>query len=66
MKNYQTFVEDNKLFLSSTLRTEKILNRYDLTNALSQTGVTWPKHSEYAKIRKSMSESISPMLQEQL
>lgn len=66
IKNYQTFVEDNKLFLSSNLKTEKILNRYDLTNALSQTGVTWPKHSEYAKIRKTMIESISPMLEEQL
>mgnify|MGYP003295089693 CR=1 FL=1 len=66
IKNYQTFVEDNKLFLSSSLRTEKILNRYDLTNALSQTGVAWPKHSEYAQIRKTMIESISPMLQEQL
>lgn len=66
IKNYQTFVEDNELFLSSNLRTEKILNRADLTNALTQTGVTGANHSTYEKIRDKMNDSISPMLEEQL
>lgn len=66
IKNYQTFVEDNELFLSSNLKTEKILNRADLTNALTQTGVTGANHSTYEKIRDKMNDSISPMLEEQL
>lgn len=66
IKNYQTFVEDNELFLSSNLKTEKILNRADLTNALTQTGVTGANHSTYEKIREKMNDSISPMLEEQL
>lgn len=66
IKNYQTFVEDNELFLSSNLKTEKILNRADLTNALTQTGVTGANHSTYEKIRDNMNDSISPMLEEQL
>ena len=66
LKNYQTFVEDNELFLSSNLKTEKILNRADLTNALTQTGVTGANHSTYEKIRDKMNDSISPMLEEQL
>lgn len=66
IKNYQTFVEDNELFLSSNLKTEKILNRADLTNALTQTGVTRANHSTYEKIRDKMNDSISPMLEEQL
>ena len=63
IKNYQTFVEDNELFLSSNLKTEKILNRADLTNALTQTGVTGANHSTYEKIRDNMNDSISPMLE---
>ena len=63
IKNYQTFVEDNELFLSSNLKTEKILNRADLTNALTQTGVTGANHSTYEKIRDKMNDSISPMLE---
>ena len=66
IKNYQTFVEDNELFLSSNLKTEKILNRADLTNALTQTGVTGANHSTYEKIRDKMNDSISPVLEEQL
>ena len=66
IKNYQTFVEDNELFLSSNLKTEKILNRADLTNALTQTGVTGANHSTYEKIRDKMNDSISSMLEEQL
>ena len=66
IKNYQTFVEDNELFLSSNLKTEKILNRADLTNALTQTGVTGANHSTYEKISDNMNDSISPMLEEQL
>lgn len=66
IKNYQTFVKDNELFLSSNLKTEKILNRADLTNALTQTGVTGANHSTYEKIRDKMNDSISPMLEEQL
>ena len=66
IKKYQTFVEDNELFLSSNLKTEKILNRADLTNALTQTGVTGANHSTYEKIRDKMNDSISPMLEEQL
>ena len=59
-------MEDNELFLSSNLKTEKILNRADLTNALTQTGVTGANHSTYEKIRDKMNDSISPMLEEQL
>ena len=56
-------MEDNELFLSSNLKTEKILNRADLTNALTQTGVTGANHSTYEKIRDKMNDSISPMLE---
>ena len=66
INKWQKFAGDNELFLSSNIKKEKVLNASDLTNALAQTGVTWPNHSEYVNIRNKMDTPIIQMMEEQL
>ena len=66
INKWQKFAGDNELFLSSNIKKEKVLNASDLTNALAQTGVTWPNHSEYVNIRNKMDTPIIQMMEEKL